>query len=422
MIPLRGQMLLRELLADRRGVAGIIAAVAMPMLLGSAALAVDTGLFYREVELTQRAADIAALAGAETLARTGDKQKAETTARLVALANGYDSTRPEHSVDAAATDRSVTVVVRSEAPLYFGRILKLSAPTVERHAAAAFASSSACLIATDNAAPVGIKVDNMGEIRLSGCGLQSNSPTVDAGSSWAPKGSITLNSGRIEADEIRAVGRISQSNSGSNTMLGGQQPYSAPVPDPYADLMEPTVGTCNRPSSYTSWTPHLQLSPGVYCGGLFTQNVPKITFAPGDYLITGGDMTINNAQMTGTGVTFYIRDGALKIQNYSNNVSLTAPTTGPHAGIVVFQGRNVAPAKSTSTLVGGSSFGIDGALYLPSGALQVTNNAKLNVKVAGGAGVVAPTIYAAGSGTIRVEIDAAGGAAASGNGQPRLVN
>lgn len=262
----------------------------------------------------------------------------------------------------------------------------------------------------------------MGEIRLTGCDLQSNSPTVDAGSPWAPEGSITLDSGRIEADEIRAVGRISQSNSGSNTMIGVQQPYSASVPDPYADLLEPAVGTCNRSSSYTSWTPHLQLTPGVYCGGLFTQNVPKITFAPGDYLITGGDMTINNAQMTGTGVTFYIRDGALKIQNYSNNVSLKAPTIGPYAGIVVLQGRDVAPNKATSKLVGGSSFGIEGTLYFPSGALEVTNNAELDVTIAGGAGVVAPTVYAAGSGVIRVEVDAEVGADAGGNGQPRLVN
>lgn len=125
-------MLLRDFIDDRRGVVGIIAAIAMPMLLGSAALAVDTGLFYREVEITQRAADIAALAGAETLADTGDEQKAERAVRMVAVVNGNASTWSEQSVEAVATAQSVTVVVRSEAPLYFGRILKLSAPTIER--------------------------------------------------------------------------------------------------------------------------------------------------------------------------------------------------------------------------------------------------------------------------------------------------
>jgi len=55
-------------------------------------------------------------------------------------------------------------------------------------------------------------------------------------------------------------------------------------------------------------------------------------------------------------------------------VNLTAPTTGPTAGIVVFGDRNM-PLNSSFTFNGGSSQVFTGAVYAPKGAVKFAGGA-----------------------------------------------
>jgi hypothetical protein len=86
-------------------------------------------------------------------------------------------------------------------------------------------------------------------------------------------------------------------------------------------------------------------------------------------------------------------------------VSLTAPTTGPTAGIVFFQDRN-APPGLPFKLGGGSAQNFGGALYLP----------KANVTFAGGSGtavsgctqLIADTISFSGASNFALNCDGSG--------------
>src|SRR3954447_1998102 len=75
-----------QVLADTRGVVGILFALAMPVLIGFTALGTEVGLWYLERRNLQTAADIGAIAAAfEVLNGTGD---AEASAEREAVRHG----------------------------------------------------------------------------------------------------------------------------------------------------------------------------------------------------------------------------------------------------------------------------------------------------------------------------------------------
>jgi hypothetical protein len=78
--------------------------------------------------------------------------------------------------------------------------------------------------------------------------------------------------------------------------------------------------------------------------------------------------------MTGTDVTLVFtsknRNGYADAKiNGNANISLTAPKTGPMAGIAVFGDRNM-PANTTFSFNGGSSQYFGGAVYVPNGLME----------------------------------------------------
>lgn len=125
------------------------------------------------------------------------------------------------------------------------------------------------------------------------------------------------------------------------------------------------------------------LSPGVYAGGISISNNANITFNPGTYILAGGGLSIGgNATLSGTGVTFYNTTGPGGYQpiSFSGNVTanLSAPTSGPFAGILFFQDRSIAYSGSNgSTIVGNGNSTFDGVLYFPTTSLSYVGNSSL---------------------------------------------
>lgn len=77
--------------ARKRGVVIVYVTLGLIVFLGMAGLAVDVSHLYSKRAKVQRAADAAALAGAVQLALGRDRTVADTAARMVATANGYDT-------------------------------------------------------------------------------------------------------------------------------------------------------------------------------------------------------------------------------------------------------------------------------------------------------------------------------------------
>ena len=415
----------RRARSDRRGSVAVMAALALPALAGAAGLGVDVGVWYVEAARLQTAADAAALASAYLLSNTSLQQQSAqaqaATFLAVAQAAAADATASTligklatPTIKVAADWSSVTVSMTSQASGFFSPVIGAAIPTMHATAKAGTLQhgGSACVLALDAKAAMAVHVDNMGGITASGCGIFSNSNASNA---------VYLNSGTISGKTVGAVGQVSTSNSGSNTLSPSPGTnYAAAQTNPLAAMTVPTPGACsysNNPS-FTAWksTPYaFTQSQNVFCGNTtIGGNGTTDTFAPGIYYVVNGNLTFSNALVTqAIGVTFVLTGtspGAFSWTNYSNTATqITAPTTGPTAGIVVWQAcPSSGSAAPINTMAGGSTLQISGAFYAPCGALNVSNNISLTSTSGGSDSVVADTIYATGSATITANASATG--------------
>src|SRR6185312_6434687 len=72
----------------------------------------------------------------------------------------------------------------------------------------------------------------------------------------------------------------------------------------------------------------LNLTPGVYCGGISTNGTTNIRFKPGIYVLRNGGLTTKgNTTGVGTGVVFYLTGSGTAVQLQDDFVDLSAKTT-----------------------------------------------------------------------------------------------
>ena len=378
-------------------------ALALPALMGAASLALDVGVWYREGARLQIAADAGAMGAARLLSAHTAGNSAYQAAALLevnAVTGGLTVgtlTTPV-TVSVAADWSTVTVTLTSMPDGIFAKAtgLALTAITASATASATVPPPNACVLALgNNNGSNAILVNNMGSIVANGCPIFSNSSAAQ---------SIYLDSGTITGTSIGAAGGVVQSNSGSNTLSPAGTSYATSEPDPFSALAVPSYGSCNYNNlNDTNWqsTPY-QLTPGVYCGNTtIGGNGTTDVFAPGTYYIVNGNLVFNNALVTtASGVAFILTGsspGSFQWTNYSGSFSMTAPTTGSLAGILVWQTCNTSKSDPANTFNGGSTLQITGSIYTPCGALDLNNNAQLKATTGTNFGVVAQSIYTTGS-------------------------
>ncbi len=122
--------------ASEAGYAAVLVAVIVPVVgLGCAATAVDTGMWYVEVEQVQKAADAAALAGVPYLPQ--DFTSARTRALEVAARNGYNNSgRNSVTVSVGAKPTQLSVSITSTIDNQFGTMIGVPTATITRAAMA----------------------------------------------------------------------------------------------------------------------------------------------------------------------------------------------------------------------------------------------------------------------------------------------
>jgi hypothetical protein len=132
------------------------------------------------------------------------------------------------------------------------------------------------------------------------------------------------------------------------------------VPDPFQ--LEYTAGTLSTPPKGTTQSISTvggttTLNPGYYPSGLnFNGGGYTVTLNSGVYYM-GGNVMTGTQTIQGTGVTIYMASGQFNT-NSNTIVNLTAPTTGPTSGLVVWQASSdtsqmILDAGSNSTWGGG---------------------------------------------------------------------
>lgn len=370
-------------LADRRGNAGILFALSMPVLLGFAAMGTEVGLWYLARRTLQTAADVAAISAAhEMIAGSGDEQEAatqEATRHNVPPGPDRDlevNLPPARGAAAGDAD-AVEVVLTERRPLLFAALFATGPVSIQARAVARVdGDGTACVLALHPTAYRAVDVAGTANLSMPSCMLAANSSDTEA---IAIRGNAD-----VAALALATAGDYAVSGSGALTTGRPARTGIPPLADPYADREAPAAGPCAHTGyARTAATP-ATLSPGTFCGGISLGGKAVVDLQPGTYVVSGGSLTVNaGATVTctgctgGAGVTIVLTGTGTDIAtvriNGDADISLRAPSSGANAGLLFRQDPR-APAGGENVFNGGARMRLEGALYFPSQNLAFRGN------------------------------------------------
>ena len=347
----------------------------LTVLLGMCGLAVDIGMFELKRLQMQNAADAAALSGMLELERNNTSGW-QTAAAADATQNGFTQgvagatvTLTNAPAGTWATDySSVQAVVSQPAARTFSSLISTGPITISA-SSVAYATPCAYFMGSNPAVYSFMSASNG---VYATCPLYVNS---------------SLSNDYFANTNVRAV-RVS--GVAINSYVTGNIPtpyFGVPaMADPLAYVTSPTFTACtlalqNLPTITPLLNPSSnprQLYPDTYCGGINILD-GYVNLNPGVYIIAGG-MSWIGATVTGTGVTIFLTKGGLfqygqftmaqdSVLHMPTNVTLSAPTTGNTAGIVIFGDRNWVSTNSAmfnDIQMSAATFNGDGIWYVPA--------------------------------------------------------
>ena len=382
---------LRKIWEDKRGNSLILAAAALPLLLGSAGLATDTiqwALWKRQL---QRATDSAAIAGVY------DRVQNEGSPANTAAAVDHDLTlnnslktdkfplvtkNVTYPANAGSQQNQVRVELAVRRPLSFSSMFMTNAPLIRTTAQAATVTAIGefCVLSLQNNSKTGIQATGNASIMMD-CGMMTNSVSTNAA---AGQGSSS-----ITATTLAAAGGIQQS---ANWRVESYQPYSPALVDPYKDLAPSaaelsTCGSSPQPLNINNGNSGLVVTGPRCYSSLSIGTNRTLTLRDGLFIISGGSVNIQgHLNLENATLVLSNKDasttapiGSLDM-NASGTIDATAPDSGKWSGMAIYQDRRATDnsptgniqANSPNKINGDSTNKITGVVYFPS--QQVTYN------------------------------------------------
>jgi Flp pilus assembly protein TadG len=369
---------------DRRGAVAMIMGLSLSVMLGVAGLAVDASMWQYTKNDAQGAADAAAMSAVTSAIAGNSSGRIASEVYSVAAINGFvrgngatvTLNNPPANGNYAGNVNAYEVIISELGPRYFSLLYTKGAPTIAARAVALVTVSggAGCVISLATSGAQAVVASNGAGVSLNGCGLYANSNNADA---------FDLSGGAsFSAQSIQLAGNYKISNGARLT--GTVSTGASPITDPYASYAIPSYSGCTK-SNYSIGggaavtLPTSGTGVTVFCNGLAIGNGATVTVPAGIYIIDGGSLDFGGgASITGTGVTFIITShtgtgiGYFTIDN-GVSVTLTAPTTGPTAGIVLWVDKKAAATDNPSSFAGGSSASLTGAVYAPSSSVAFSN-------------------------------------------------
>lgn len=350
--------------ARERGQVIPLIALALTVLMGSAGIAVDTAYLEYRQQAQQNATDAAAMGGAEALLHSGcpNSSAAQTAAYANAANNGFSNggnvavtpSNPPPSGPFAANSCAVSVTIATRhAPDFFAKLFGYpSGMDISTQGTAIVAqSNSSCiylLSMTQNSDFSNSHID------APQCGI-----TINA--------SANMSTATIDAASIGYAG-IAPNVSGA-TFPEAAPAATLPVADPCPEITgcaylannPPSTSGCAAGGTYNNAT----LSAGCYSkltlSGTDTLN-------PGLYVING-QFHMNNAAVSGTGVTFYLTANVSDTNFSSANLTLSPPTSGNTKGVLMYR----VPAQNSALDLSTCTCNLSGLLYFPTTQVNYSN-------------------------------------------------
>lgn len=370
----------------QHGQALVIIALAFMGLLAMVGLAVDGGYSYADRRQAQNAADTSAMAAA--LAYSNDPTISDSDIFNLVLGstttNGYNNVTPRSEVEVtklAATgecDPYITgyyfhVDITSQVPTFFSGVVGVN--NLTNHVSARSLSCPPhpappglgnAITALDPTACPGFKVIGNSEIIIesttnqgifvnSSCneGINSTQVALSAGGH-----------GTVSSPSVNVVGGVYGVDIFAPTVVNtGVEPLHLGFSWP-----EFTSAICGSTVTATTVGGVTTYTPGIYPGtnsSWSNKKFPPHTNAvlqPGVYCLDKTLEILANQIMNGSGVTIVQRDGDIILRG-GNGVNLSAPTSGPYKGLLVF----IPQVNADGQLIvnGNAQLVIDGSMIAP---------------------------------------------------------
>lgn len=394
---------------DRSGSYAIVTAVLFPVLIGFVAFGTDVGVWFLKHQSLQTAADSAALSAANAL-ESGNSDIALVAQAVsgkygfVAGTNGTTVTvnKPPKSGSYQDSSNAIEVILKTAQPRYFSSIFNNQPLTIAARAVAREGSpGGGCVLSLDRTASGAATLQGSASVNLTNCALYDDSNSSSA--------LTTGGTGSIQALATYVVGGVSSTANIATTQ--GVITDAAVVGDPYAKESPPSVpGPCQHFNPNDSILPNT-----LYCNIKVGAN-QTVTLSPGIYYIdvgSGGSFKVDGqGTVTGTGVTLVLTSSTGSWPNNANpvsisggaTVSITAPTSGPTAGIALFADRSM-PLGTPLSIAGGASQYFGGAVYAPTAAVSYAGGSSSGT---GCTQIIGDTVNFVGNSSLTVDCSGAG--------------
>jgi Flp pilus assembly protein TadG len=379
----RASRLCRRLSHDERGSISVLTAISLVVLLGFGALGVDTALWMRARNDAQSAADAAANSAGAAASALNSTARIQADVDAAAAANGFQNgvngvtvtlNNPPVSGAYAGNAKAYEVIITAPQKVYLASAIRgATAPIVKGRAVALLVAGTpaptfpTCILGlSPQPSQIDVTFNGNTTVTANNCDVDADSPSAS---------SVNTNGGgTVHATNVRTVGGVS----GGNIFVTGKiYKQQASIPDPYAGLQIPTGGST---SANNNWSGHI-INP---TGGVVQFNGDvrvsgNTTVDGGIYIINNGSFSMaGQNSITGNGVTIILTssnpssdNGVFSITG-GGALNITAPTTGPTAGIALWADKNLPNNEDKFT--GGTANGITGAIYLPSHDVKFAGN------------------------------------------------
>ncbi len=342
-------------------------ALAIPMLVGFLALAVEIGVLFVAKRHVQIAADAAAMGAALDYLYNHSVTSAQSAGSADATRNGFTNGAngvgvaincpPTSGPNTGGGATFCEAIITQPNVVFLMNLFNRSSITVGARAVAGSpGTTGGCVyVLSPNGSPA-MDLQGSFDFTASNCGIVVDSSDSDALNFTGGGGSLT-------AGSVSVVGGAGgQTGDSSPAPLTGIAPISDPL-----NIAGPTPASgCSNTSTATSLTGNVA-SPvgGVICySKAVTMN--NVTLGTGTYVFENG-VTLGGTVTSGVGgTTLDVQSGSFSV-NTGTVLNLVAPTSGTYNGIALME-----PATNSSTISmqkGDSSGSLTGIIYAPSAEL-----------------------------------------------------
>src|SRR5499427_6838314 len=423
--------------SDRKGVAAVVAALALTMLIGVVALGVETGLWYAIKRQDQSAADAAAISGAYEVAAGQGYSDICALAKRDAATNGFTfqsytcpsttpgctnpssgqmcANNPPVSGASNGDTKAVEVILNRQQNALLANLFLSNVTITSRAVAKVNIPGYTCDLSLAKSG-TGISVQGSATLNLTGCGMAANSSSTSS-ISFGGGNNDTLN-----ASWFQTVGNYS-SNGNPVLNVPTRLTNSTPVTDPYS-CNPPQLGCAGQitysspatPVNSTSpcypWTgAPTTLQPGLYgkssgshkCSDGSGSSSPPMDFSSGTTKLCPGVYYLDGEDNHGN--AFYVHGGTVQMGTTADGcasgiggvtIILGSQPAGSGGGIQIQSG-TVNLSAPTARNPSGCTFGSTSCI--PPGILFYQDPADADTHTHGG-GLTSDSSITANAGTL----------------------